>query len=91
VLSHHLLAQKLNARRVTVGDFREALTLQLERLLHHEQVHVDFQMEMSRFIAKTMRERTIEKPEYLACVQAEVERVVQSIIRSHRADRMMLV
>ena len=82
-LSNRLLAQKLDARSVKVEDFHEALAVQLEQLLHHEQVQVDFQMEMSRFIAKTMRERTIDKPEYWAYVQAEVERVVQSIIRSH--------
>lgn len=82
-LSHRLLAQKLDARRVKVEDFHEALAVQLEQLLHHEQVQVDFQMEMSRFIAKTMRERTIDTPEYWIYVQAEVERVIQSIIRSH--------
>ena len=82
-LSHRLLAQKLDVRRVKVEDFHEALAVQLEQLLHHEQVQVDFQMEMSRFIAKTMRERTIDTPEYWIYVQAEVERVIQSIIRSH--------
>ncbi|BFM22216.1 nucleotidyl transferase AbiEii/AbiGii toxin family protein [Gilvimarinus japonicus] len=71
-LSKELVDKKLAARHKQSDDFRQALTIQLAKLTQDDEVHDDFNMEMSRFIPKKIKERTLDNPEYWAYVQEEV-------------------
>lgn len=71
-LSKELVDKKLAARHKQSDDFRQALTIQLAKLTQDDEVHEDFNMEMSRFIPKKIKERTLDNPEYWAYVQEEV-------------------
>jgi predicted nucleotidyltransferase component of viral defense system len=71
-LSKELVDKKLAARHKQSNDFRQALTIQLAKLTQDDEVHEDFNMEMSRFIPKKIKERTLDNPEYWAYVQEEV-------------------
>lgn len=79
-LSQKLVDQKLAARGKLRTDFIETLQLQLEKLLQDDQVHKDFNMEMSRFIPEQIKARTIDNPDYWAYVQAEVSAVASSLL-----------
>lgn len=78
-LSRVLVEKKLNARYKQTDDFRQALSTALVKLMTEEQVHNDFNMEMSRFIPKQIKERTLDNPEYWAYVQGEVKAIASEI------------
>jgi len=80
-LSRPLLENKLRARRLGRDDFKQCLTVQCEQLLHGEQVRLDFQSEMSRFIPRNIQERTIDTPEYWPHVQVTVRELIDQICR----------
>lgn len=80
-LSRPLLENKLRARRLDRDDFKQCLTVQCEQLLHGEQVRLDFQSEMSRFIPRNIQERTIDTPEYWPHVQVTVRELIDQICR----------
>ena len=80
-LSRPLLENKLRARRLDRDDFKQRLTVQCEQLLHGEQVRLDFQSEMSRFIPRNIQERTIDTPEYWPHVQVTVRELIDQICR----------
>lgn len=80
-LSRPLLENKLRARRLNRDDFKQCLTVQCEQLLHGEQVRLDFQSEMSRFIPRNIQERTIDTPEYWPHVQVTVRELIDQICR----------
>ncbi|WP_016954344.1 nucleotidyl transferase AbiEii/AbiGii toxin family protein, partial [Catenovulum agarivorans] len=71
-LSTKLVEQKLVARQKTTEDFQQALAAQCEKLMLEDEVRNDFTMEMSRFIPKQIKQRTLDNPEYWAYVQSEV-------------------
>lgn len=79
-LSQQLVDQKLAARGKLKTDFIETLQLQLEKLMQDEQVHKDFNMEMSRFIPNQIKARTIDNPDYWAYVQAEVSALSNTLL-----------
>lgn len=86
-LSQELLAKKLAARNKQADDFRQALTRQLAKLMQDDAVRDDFQSEMSRFIPRQIRERTLDNPEYWAYVQTAVsEAAGETIPQSHRVQ-----
>ena len=72
--------KKLNARHKQIDDFRQALSTALTKLMSEEEVHNDFNMEMSRFIPKQIKERTLDNPEYWACVQGEVKAIASELL-----------
>ena len=72
-LSKALVEQKLAARNKQPEDFRQALALQLNKLMQDDKVRNDFSMEMSRFIPQQIKERTLDSPDYWAYVQKEVK------------------
>lgn len=80
-LSRPLLENKLRARRLDRDDFKQCLTVQCEQLLHGEQVRLDFQSEMSRFIPRNIQERTIDTPEYWPHVEVTVRELIDQICR----------
>jgi predicted nucleotidyltransferase component of viral defense system len=79
-LSKILVEKKLNARHKHTDDFRQALSTALTKLMSEEEVHNDFNMEMSRFIPKQIKERTLDNPEYWAYVQSEVKAIASELL-----------
>lgn len=79
-VSKTLVQQKLVARRKQTADFHQTLAAQLGKLMTEDEVRKDFNMEMSRFIPKNIKERTLDNPEYWAYVQNEVKAVVSSLL-----------
>lgn len=79
-LSMILIEKKLNARRKQADDFREALSTALAKLMSNQQVHNDFNMEMTRFVPKQIKERTIDNPDYWKYVQGEVKTIVSELL-----------
>lgn len=79
-LSEALVEQKLVARSKQKQEFIESLKVQLEKLMQDDEVRVDFNMEMSRFIPKQIKERTLDNPDYWGYVQTEVHDVANGLI-----------
>lgn len=79
-LSKTLVEKKLVARQKQTEDFRQALSVQLGKLMSEDEVRNDFNMEMSRFIPKQIKERTLDNPEYWAYVQAEVNAIASELL-----------
>lgn len=79
-LSKTLVEQKLTARNKPTEDFRQTLAIQLAKLIQEDEVRNDFNMEMSRFIPKPIKERTLENPEYWAYVQTEVKDIASELL-----------
>jgi Uncharacterized conserved protein len=79
-LSKILVEKKLNARHKQTDDFRQALSTALTKLMSEEEVHNDFNMEMSRFIPQNIKERTIDNSEYWAYVQGEVTAIASELL-----------
>src|SRR5690554_5357370 len=78
-VSKTLVQQKLAARRKQTADFHQTLAAQLGKLMTEDEVRKDFNMEMSRFIPKNIKERTLDNPDYWAYVQNEVKDAVSSL------------
>jgi hypothetical protein len=55
------------------SDFTEELRTQVDKLLQDEEVHKDFNMEMSRFVPGNVKERTLDNPDYWTYVQSEIK------------------
>ncbi|MDO6474381.1 nucleotidyl transferase AbiEii/AbiGii toxin family protein [Alteromonas sp. 1_MG-2023] len=83
-LSGKLVEKKLNARYKLTDDFRQALSSALTRLMSEEEVHNDFIVEMSRFIPKRIKERTLDNPEYWAYVQSEVKAIASELLHDDK-------
>lgn len=79
-LSKILVEKKLNARLKQTDDFQQALSTALTKLMTEDEVHNDFNMEMSRFIPKKIKERTLDNPEYWAYVQDEVKAIASELL-----------
>lgn len=73
--SNRLIDQKLGARGKDKQDFIRALGIQVDKLLQEDEVRQDFNMEMSRFVARSVKENTIDNPEYWPYVQSEIKRM----------------
>lgn len=48
--------------------------------MQDDEVREDFNMEMSRFIPKQIKERTIDHPDYWAYVQSEVTIIASALL-----------
>lgn len=79
-LQKALLEQKLSARKKQADDFQQALAIQLAKLIQEDEVHNDFNMEMSRFIPKLIKERTLDNPEYWSYIQGEVKDLISECL-----------
>lgn len=84
-VSKTLVQQKLAARRKQTADFHQTLAAQLGNLMTEDEVRKDFNMEMSRFIPKNIKERTLDNPDYWAYVQNEVKDAVSSLLNDDTA------
>lgn len=79
-LSKTLVAQKLIARHKSTDDFKQALSSQLTKLMCDDEVRKDFNMAISRFIPKQIKERTLDNPDYWAYVQGEVKAISSELL-----------
>lgn len=79
-LSIELIESKLDARKKTNSDFKEALASQLNKLEKDDKVRQDFTKEMSRFVPMHIKERTIDNPDYWAYLQAEIISLAKPLI-----------
>ena len=79
-LSKTLVEKKLTARQKQTDDFRQTLSIQLAKLMTEDEVRDDFNMEMSRFIPKQIKERTLDNPEYWTYVQGEVNAIASELL-----------
>lgn len=79
-ISKKLVQDKLAARQKQIQDFRQALSVQLGKLLSESETQSDFNMEMSRFIPKQIRERTLDNPDYWPYVQNEVNAIASELL-----------
>ena len=86
-LSRTLVEKKLAARKKQLEDFRNTLSVQLTMLLSEDEVRKDFTMEMGRFIPERIKERTLEKPEYWAYVQREVNAVASELLNDSKQEK----
>ncbi|MEZ9512809.1 nucleotidyl transferase AbiEii/AbiGii toxin family protein [Vibrio breoganii] len=85
-VSHDLIAKKLEARDKPNTDFEQQLDAQVEKLLTHEEVKEDFHMEMSRFIPKIVKERTLDNPDYWLYVQSEIKALSQQVLNRSNSN-----
>jgi hypothetical protein len=76
-LDKNLLMQKLDARNKTHNDFESALRQQVDKLVNDQQVHDDFTSEMSRFISSTLKERTLDNPDYWPYLQMQIQELAK--------------
>lgn len=83
-ISKMLVEKKLIARQKEIEDFRQALSIQLAKLMSEGEVRNDFSMEMSRFIPKQIKERTLDNPEYWTYVQEEVKAIASELLDDAR-------
>ncbi|MCG8609614.1 MAG: nucleotidyl transferase AbiEii/AbiGii toxin family protein [Pseudomonadales bacterium] len=81
-LSKALVEKKLIARQKQTEDFHQALSIQLGKLMSEDEVHNDFNMEISRFIPKQIKERTLDNPEYWTYVQSEVKAIASELLNN---------
>lgn len=79
-ISLGLVESKLLAREKQNKDFRELLQHQLDQLLQVDDVRRDFNTEMSRFIPRQIKERTLDSPDYWAYVQSEVSNIAAVLL-----------
>lgn len=86
-LSKALIEKKLIARNKQIENFRQVLSVQLDKLMSEDEVHNDFNMEMSRFIPKQIKERTLDNPEYWAYVQTEVNAIASEFLHAETAKK----
>ncbi|MCW3172911.1 nucleotidyl transferase AbiEii/AbiGii toxin family protein [Shewanella subflava] len=83
-VSKTLVEKKLTARQKQAEDFRQALSVSLAKLMSEDEVRNDFNMEMSRFIPKKIKERTVDNPEYWAYVQSEINAIASELLNDER-------
>ncbi|MEF2509014.1 nucleotidyl transferase AbiEii/AbiGii toxin family protein [Vibrio mimicus] len=79
-ISKALVEKKLTARDKQTDNFRQALSTALTKLMSEDEVRNDFNMEMSRFIPKQIKERTLDNPEYWAYVQGEINAIASELL-----------
>lgn len=79
-ISSTLVEKKLAARGKSKSDFQCLLAKQLSRLIEEEGVRHDFYMEISRFVPKDIKERTLDHPEYWSYVKTQIKEIVSEML-----------
>ncbi|MEJ6079904.1 nucleotidyl transferase AbiEii/AbiGii toxin family protein [Vibrio sp. 1-Bac 57] len=86
-VSTRLIDKKLEARNKTKTDFSEALSIQVNKLLQDDDVRKDFNMEMSRFVPRQVKERTIDNQDYWTYVQSEIKDMADPLLNDHKLNK----
>lgn len=86
-VNKELLEKKLEARGKSFSDFTSVVQQQLHKLLTDSLVETDFNQEMSRFIPRAIKQRTLEQPEYWAYLQGEVKQLVGDALNSAQPNK----
>lgn len=83
--SADLIDKKLKARGKAKDDFVEVLRMQVDKLMQDDEIQNDFNTEMSRFVPKQVKERTIDNPEYWAYVQSEIKNISAPLLNASKS------
>lgn len=86
-LDKTLLSQKLKARKKSEQEFETMLQNQAHKLANDKLVYEDFISEMSRFIPATIKQRTIDNPQYWAYLQNEVSPLIQKTLNDYNSPK----
>lgn len=86
-VSTRLIDKKLEARNKTKTDFSKALSIQVNKLLQDDDVRKDFNMEMSRFVPRQVKERTIDNQDYWTYVQSEIKDMADPLLNDHKLNK----
>ncbi len=78
--------KKLDARGKTRSDFEAALRAQVTKLKTDPEVREDFTNEMSRFVSVTLKERTLDNPEYWGYVTGQVETMSDKLLGADKSS-----
>ena len=57
--------------------------------MREDDVRDDFNMEMSRFIPKQIKERTIDNPDYWAYVRLEVKEIASALLVDNQPNKRL--
>lgn len=74
-----LTYNKLQARGKQQDDFFEMLQTQLYRLNNADEVKIDFNSEMSRFVPAKIKQRTVDNPDYWSYLKNEINQLAQML------------
>ncbi|WP_353537998.1 nucleotidyl transferase AbiEii/AbiGii toxin family protein [Colwellia sp. KU-HH00111] len=77
-----LTYNKLQARGKQQDDFFEMLQTQLYRLNNADEVKIDFNSEMSRFVPAKIKQRTVDNPDYWSYLKNEINQLAQMLTYS---------
>lgn len=80
-LDNDLLMQKLEARKKSIDDFQKTLSQQINKLLNAPEVHRDFINEMSRFVSRPLKERTLDNPDYWPYLQKQIDDMASQLLQ----------
>ena len=75
-----LTCHKLQARGKQHDNFLEVLQTQLDRLNNSEEVKIDFNSEMSRFVPTKIKQRTLDNPDYWQYLKNEINQLALILI-----------
>ncbi len=79
VINLELLNKKLEARAKPQNEFERYLHDQVLKLNSDSEVQTDFISEMSRFVPKKIKQRTLDNPDYWPYLQNEVSELAKRI------------
>ena len=82
-----LAYNKLQARGKQHDDFLEMLQTQLDRLNNVDEVKVDFNSEMSRFVPAQIKQRTLDNPDYWPYLKSEINQLAQILTSQFQSPK----
>jgi len=82
-----LTYNKLQAREKQQDDFLEMLQIQLDKLNNVDEVKVDFNNEMSRFVPAQIKQRTLDNSDYWSYLKSEINQQAQILISQFQSPK----
>jgi len=83
-----LAYKKLQARGKPHDNFLEMLQAQLNRLNNADEVKVDFNSEISRFVPTQIKQRTLDNPDYWPYLKSEINQLAQILISQFQSPKV---
>ncbi|WOG29565.1 nucleotidyl transferase AbiEii/AbiGii toxin family protein [Endozoicomonas sp. 8E] len=79
-VSAELVNKKLEAREKNRQDFMEMLSNQVTKILKDDEVRINFNTEISRFVPESIKRRTLDNPEYWDYIQNEIKSMAKLLL-----------
>ncbi|WP_422138569.1 nucleotidyl transferase AbiEii/AbiGii toxin family protein [Endozoicomonas sp. ALC020] len=79
-VSAELVNKKLEAREKNRKDFMEMLSNQVTKILKDDEVRINFNTEISRFVPESIKQRTLDNPEYWDYIQNEIKSMAKLLL-----------